>query len=180
MQPCWWSASPRLLIPKVSACLIHNFMSSAFYTKPVSCSYSFWVSYDEKKEEEEVCFRTGPLQCPRNVPHRLMYLTIIYDRSHALDRHQRTSFDVSTFCEAFLRISAKKKKEISKIEIFSHLVVLSSRKVSGTYGVYLYNSIAKGYCLLLWGSLYIRRPSPCWLWHIHMRSRCSWNHSRQP
>ena len=54
----------------------------------------------------QICFKTGPLQWPCDVPQRLMYLTIIYDRSHALDGHQRTVFDVSTFCEAFLRICA--------------------------------------------------------------------------
>ena len=53
-------------------------------------------------------FRTGPLQCLRDVPQHLMFLTIFYDRSHAWDGHQRTYciFDVSIFYEAFLRICA--------------------------------------------------------------------------
>ena len=29
------------------------------------------------------CFKTGPVQCLRGISHRLMFLTIIYGRSHA-------------------------------------------------------------------------------------------------
>ena len=45
-----------------------------------------------------VCFETGPLQCLRDVPQRLIFLNIVITIDiMQIDGHQRTVFEVSTF-----------------------------------------------------------------------------------
>ena len=67
---------------------------------------------------ECVYFETGPLQSLRGVPQHLNVLsTLITIGFMQIDGHERTVFDVSALCEAFLRTCASYIIDIKRIFI---------------------------------------------------------------
>ena len=77
--------------------------------------YRSWAS---GAVDQQICFKIEPLQCLRGVPQRLMYLTIIYDRSLADRWTSAHCLDVSTFYEAFLRMCA------SYVIVVKHIIFI--------------------------------------------------------
>ena len=69
----WSGEYVRVCVLSWVACPTRTFLTANFSQITVQYKY----------------FRTRPLQCPCDVPQRLMFLAIIYDRSHAWDGHQR-------------------------------------------------------------------------------------------
>ena len=79
--------------------------------KQQSVSQLQYQSWPSRAVVQQVYFETGPLQCLRDVPQHLNVLsTLITIDLMQIDGHERTVFDVSAFCEAFLRTYDSQKR----------------------------------------------------------------------